>query len=351
MQDTSVSVIIVTYNNAADIRMCLDSLTADDFRGCEILVYDNASSDGTPSIVSAAFPQVKLTLSDENVGFAAGNNNAVAEAIGQYLVFLNPDSIVAKGWLEPLLKVLENDGTVGAVTPEIAFADPPVRVNTCGNTIHFSGITYCRRLGEPLSDDEPHEVGAVSGAAFVIRRRLFQELGGFPEGYFMYYEDTDLSLKLRLHGWRCMAVPASKIRHAYEPGFSSRKLFFLERNRYLTMFSRLPGWLLLFMMPSITVMELVSWGYSLTHGRAGLAAKLSSWRAIWERRSWIRQQRKQWVHDDLDGAFLLRGFASRVDAGYIDGRKSWLAKGVGILGWLAAAPFLGLALRFLGRRG
>ena len=108
--------------------------------------------------------------------------------------------MVEPGWLRALIAVLESDPTAGAATPQIIFADRPEVVNACGNEVHFSGITYCREYGAPVSEKSPTEVGAVSGAAFVIRKRLFEDLGGFEPTFFLYYEDTDLSLRIRCRG-------------------------------------------------------------------------------------------------------------------------------------------------------
>ncbi|VAW33263.1 hypothetical protein MNBD_CHLOROFLEXI01-2328, partial [hydrothermal vent metagenome] len=246
-----VSVIIVTFNSDPYILDCLNALQSQAYQAVEIIIYDNASSDRTISFIQTNFPAVKLMIGKTNLGFAAANNLAANEAKGEFLAFLNPDTIAEPNWLHPLIKTVTTNTTIGAVTPQIVFAHDPARVNTCGNTVHLSGITYCQQYDQPLSKGEPYTVSAVSGAAFVISQKLFEALGGFEERFFMYYEDTDLSLRIHCAGLLCTAVPASIVRHVYKPAFSAQKIFYLERNRYLSLFSLISWQLFLFMMPSL----------------------------------------------------------------------------------------------------
>src|SRR6185295_5368833 len=115
----------------------------------EVILVDNASSDGTADVIQTDFPGVTLIRSQTNLGFGAGNNLAARSARGRYLIFLNPDTLVEQGWMEALIGLLDNDAQAGLVTSRIVLADQPDRINTCGNSVHFTGLTLCRGLGQP----------------------------------------------------------------------------------------------------------------------------------------------------------------------------------------------------------
>jgi GT2 family glycosyltransferase len=335
-----VSIIVVTFNNAKDIRACLDSLRAQTYRPVEIIVFDNASTDGTVDSIRIAYSEVRLVESEVNIGFAAANNRAAALAEGDFLAFLNPDTRVDPDWLLPLLQVLESDESVGAVTPSIVLADAPDKLNACGNEVHLSGITYCRDYGKPASDGPPVEVGAISGAAFAIRKDLFLKIGGFEERFFLYFEDTDLSLRLRCTGLRCMVVPHSRVRHAYEAAFGSDKILFLERNRYLSLLSLMSKRILFMMLPSLLVLEVASWGYCVLRGREAMAAKAKAWRDVVRMWPWVRQRRQRYAGNVTNHAYVLGAFSPRLRVQYVGSRTGILARGLGALAWVASAPML-----------
>ena len=124
----TVSVIIVFYNNAQDISLCLDSLLSQTDGSFEVIAYDNASVDETRSLIRDQYPTVRLIEGDRNIGFAAANNYAVAAATGDVVVFLNPDTMVEPDWLPPLIQALDSDPTVGAVTPRLVFFEAFARI-------------------------------------------------------------------------------------------------------------------------------------------------------------------------------------------------------------------------------
>lgn len=340
----NTSIIIVTYNSASDILQCLTSLFATTGTLDEVIVYDNASSDGTQDLIRSSFPQAKLFEGSINIGFAAACNYGAQNSNSEFLAFINPDTIVESEWLLPLIEILNSDPTVGAVTPQIVFADQPEIVNTCGNQVHFSGITYCRGLGTPVSERRSVEVGAISGAAFVMRKQLFDDLGGFEDSFFMYYEDTDLSLRIRCAGLKCMAVYSAKVKHAYQPSFSSTKIFYLERNRYLALLSLMPWPILILMLPSLMFTELASWGYCIQKGKAAIFAKARSWLDLLKKRHWIINRRRQQRVCNASKGWLVGLFSSRLQVQYIKNGNNQII--VGLLeniGFILARPMLSLA--------
>jgi GT2 family glycosyltransferase len=271
----------VNYNGGKQVLGCLGSLEAEGESGREILVVDNASSDGSPSIIQTAFPHVKLIQSVTNLGFGGGNNLGAYYARGHYLAFLNPDTLVVPGWLNALRGALDANPEAGMATARILLREHPDTVNTCGNEVHISGLTLCRGMGQEYSAyAAPSEVGAVSGAAFLIRRELFEHLGGFDASFFLYMEDTDLSLRARLAGWRILYVPEAVVYHDYRLRFGSSKIYYQERNRYRMLLKVFRRRTLLVLMPALLLAEVVTWGFVLSREPRRWGNKLDAYTAI-----------------------------------------------------------------------
>jgi GT2 family glycosyltransferase len=156
--------------------------------------------------------------------------------------------------------------------------DDPSRINTCGNDVHLSGLTLCRGLGHARESlPAQGEVGAVSGAAFAIRRDLFKALGGFDEGFFLYMEDTDLSWRARLAGYRCLYVPSSLAYHAYSLRFGPWKTYLQERNRYRMLLGNLRWRTIAVLSPALALAEFLSWAFVLLRDRSRFANKVRAY--------------------------------------------------------------------------
>ena len=288
------SIIVVNYNGLHHLRKCLPSLLAQDYPGCEVLVIDNASQDGSAEYVRQEFPWVTLLCNQINLGYAAANNQGFRQVTGEFVAVLNPDTQVEPGWLRALVSTLQEDPAAGLATPRILMMDDPGRINACGNDITFTGLTFCRGLDQPAERYAGAEtVSAVSGAAFVIKHDVLDQIGGFDEDFFTYYEDTDLSLRAMLAGYKCLYVPEAVVYHKYHFRFGPNKCFYQERNRYLALLKTLRWRTLLALLPSLFISELIAWGYALLQGPACVKSKLRShW---WLVRSFgrIRQGRAQ----------------------------------------------------------
>jgi GT2 family glycosyltransferase len=284
------SIIVVNYNGGEQVLECLRSLEAGGGERQEVIVVDNASQDGSAERIEKAFPGVRLIRTTTNLGFGGGNNLGARQAQGQYLAFVNPDTRVEPGWQEALRRALEADPRAGMATARILLGERPDRVNACGNEMHLSGLTLCRGMGQPRQAyDTPCEVGAVSGAAFLMRRELFERLGGFDASFFLYMEDSDLSLRVRLAGRRILYVPEAVVYHDYRLRFGRRKIYYQERNRYLMLLKVFRWRTLLVLLPALLLAEAVTWGFVLSRepGQVGnklvaYPAALGSW-ADWRK--------------------------------------------------------------------
>jgi GT2 family glycosyltransferase len=309
-----VSIVVVAYNARQHLARCLRSLLAQSYPRVEILVVDNASGDGSTDEVAAHFPQVRLLRAGRNLGYAGGNNLGVAHARGDYVAMLNPDTEAEPGWLAALVDALEEDPSSGLATSKILLFNQRDRVNACGNDVHYTGLAFCRGLGCAASAfTEPEEVPAVSGAAFIIRRNLFKHLGGFDERFFMYLEDTDLSWRAALAGFRCVTVPDSIVYHHYATQVGAVKTFHLERNRYMMLLQNCHPTMLLLLLPALVLAEVVTWGYALLRGPAHMQAKLRAYFWVARHTSDIARRRRyvQRTRQASDGT-ILRCFGHRL---------------------------------------
>lgn len=244
-----VSILVVTYKCRDVARACLASVyaTAGDLE-LEVVVVDNASGDGTVEMVRSEFPQARLIASEENLGFAAGSNLAAQSAEGQYLLLLNPDTVVHEGALQSFLefarsrpgaglyggRTLDPDGTVN---PGSCWGAPTLWSLLCFATL-LSSVFRGSRLFDPESlggwkRDSVREVDIVTGCLLLAHRRVWYELGGFDTRFFMYGEDADLSLRARALGYRPAITPDAVVTH--EVGVSSeadgKKYMLLHRGK------------------------------------------------------------------------------------------------------------------------
>lgn len=229
-----VSAVVVNWNAGDCLAACVEALIAGgqglDF---EVVVVDNASSDGSVRALDRFAGKVRLVQTGENLGFGRGVNRGVAASAGAYLAVLNPDVVLRPGALERMVAFLEAEGAAGIVGPRLTDAVGRVRA-TCGPPpgllaetlrkflLHliFPFYTFGR-----LCPPELREVGWVTGACFVARREALEAVGGMDEAIFMYYEDVDLCLRVRRAGWRVFYLPEAEGAHA--GGQSSRQA--LER--------------------------------------------------------------------------------------------------------------------------
>jgi GT2 family glycosyltransferase len=293
-----VSVVVVNHNGGEDVEACIGGLLADnESPATEILVVDNASNDGSAEAVESLAerqPLVRLIRSPTNRGYAGAVNVALPEARGRYLAVLNMDIAVTPGWLRPLTELFEATPQCGAACPLILLESDPDRINAAGQNVHKTGLGFNRWLNKPreTAGTEPFAVTGLHGAAFVIRRGLLEELGGWDETGFLYHEDVQLSWLLRLAGAEIRCVPASTVGHDYHLSMFPEKLFLLERNRAWMLATNLHLPAKLALIPLLAVSELMMWGYCLLRGPSFIRAKLRSYRWIAANRALARQRRQ-----------------------------------------------------------
>jgi hypothetical protein len=253
----TLSIIIVSYNTRDLLAGCLNSLRrVSDEADFEVIVVDNASSDGTTEMLRERYPEVAVLASEKNLGFAAANSRGLAQARGKFLFFLNPDTLVPRGTLVQLLKITE----AGTPTRPKAETEPPRRVPSPARNpmlqdkgVGVIGASLIYPDGTPQlsvlefpnlwrefwnflpeiksvlvllkgvlnslvpiparQSWEPRRVGCVSGAAMMVRADAMREIGGFDEGFFLYHEERDLCYRLAAAGWEIWTAPAATVIH------------------------------------------------------------------------------------------------------------------------------------------
>jgi GT2 family glycosyltransferase len=267
-----------------------------DDASAEVLVVDNASSDGSEQLAEEAAEQneaVRVLRSPTNRGYAGAVNLALAEARGTYVAVLNMDVVVNPGWLDPLIAFLERTPGAGAVCPLIVLESDPGQINAAGQNIHVTALGFNRWLGEPreTAGSAPFRVSGLHGAAFLIRREDLEAIGGWDESGFLYHEDVELSWLLTLAGKEIHCVPDSTVSHDYHLTMFPHKLFLLERNRWSMLLANTRGLTRLALSPLLLLSELMMWGYCLLRGPSFLRAKLDSYRWISTHRERIRERR------------------------------------------------------------
>jgi N-acetylglucosaminyl-diphospho-decaprenol L-rhamnosyltransferase len=264
-----VSALIVNWNVRDLLDACLASLAGreGDDAPKEIVVVDNGSRDGSVAMVRARYPDVRLIEAPHNPGFAGGINLAAAAATGDALFLLNPDTLVEPGALRQLTRALRNDPTLGAVGPRLIESDGSVqssrrRFPTAPTlfleSTPLQGRLAARTLARYYLDDVPVTVPArpdwLVGAALLIRRTAWQEVGPLDTGYFMYFEETDWFRRAAARGWRAGFVPEARVVHysgksseqniaARHLRFTSSKLRYAERYHGAPLAGALSVWL------------------------------------------------------------------------------------------------------------
>ncbi len=312
----SLSVLIVAWNSRSELERTLPPLLAELREGDELIVVDNDSSDDTAARVAELAPAARIVRMGRNAGFAGGCNAGAEEARGDLLVILNPDAKPLPGWGEGIRRPwLEGRGWA-AWQALIADAGG-TQINSAGNPVHFTGIVWAGMHGEPIAAAPPAgEVECLSGACLAIPLRTWRALGGFPRRYFLYHEDVDLSLRLRLRGDTLGIEPAAVVDHDYEFGAREHKWRWLERNRLAFLVRCYPAPLLILLAPALVATDLALF---LVAARGGWGRQKLA--ANWEALLWLprllRERRRiqaaravssaefaSWLTADLDSPFI-----------------------------------------------
>ena len=233
-----VSIITINYNESSVTMDLLESVRALSYTNLEILVVDNASPKDNPDVIKEKYPEVTLIKSEENLGFAGGNNLGVKAAKGDYLLFINNDTIVPENFIQPLVDTLERDPSIGMVSPKIKFHWDASLIQYAGYTpmnhwtIRNSSIGYHQK--DDGAYDQPGETESIHGAAMMVPKQVVDQVGMMTEIYFLYYEEHDWAAMIKRAGYKVYYQPQAYILHkeSLSTGkFSPLKTYYIARNR------------------------------------------------------------------------------------------------------------------------
>jgi hypothetical protein len=277
-----ISVIVLNWNGKRYLEPCLASVAGQQDVDIETIVVDNASTDGSVDFVRDRFPFARCVSLPENRGFAGGNNVGAAHASGRFLAFLNNDTIADPRWLRALSEGVDLDGGFALTTSRIVYMHDPGIVDSAGDGLLRWGGAFKRYHGQSVQlAEESREVFGVCGAAFMLPRTVFEELGGFDEDFFASHEDVDLSYRARLRGYRCRYVANAVVRHhgsATLGTASASSVFHGQRNLEWMYLKNTPTPLLVRTMAGHLVYNLVAAAHFARIGRLGsfLEAKIAA---------------------------------------------------------------------------
>ena len=293
----TLSVLIVAFESRDDLAKTLPALLQELADGDELIVVDNRPGDGSVEAVRKLAPQARIVSPGRNTGFACGANAGAGIAQGDLLVLLNPDAVPQPGWGEAIRRPwVEERGW--AAWQALVADGAGERINSGGNPIHFTGIVWAGGHGRPIAQaPPPGEVAAASGACLAIPLSEWRKAGGFPPEFFMYHEDVDLSVRLRMAGGTVGIEPSAMVAHDYDFSASADKWRWLERNRLAFVVRTYPGALLALLAPALLATELALLLVAAAGGWGGQKLRANreviGWlpRLVRERRALQRQRR------------------------------------------------------------
>jgi N-acetylglucosaminyl-diphospho-decaprenol L-rhamnosyltransferase len=336
----SLSVVVVAWNNLAELRRTVPALLAEFGPEDELIVIDNDSSDETVAWLGEAAPAARLVRMGRNVGFTRGVNAGAAEARGDLVILLNPDAAPLPGWGAAIRRPWQEGRGWAAWQALIAEAGGET-INSAGNPLHFSGIVWAGMHGKPLAAAPPAgEVTLLSGACLAIPRSTFDQIGGLADKYFLYHEDVDISLRLRLLGGTLGIEPAAVVAHDYDFGSSAgNKWRWLERNRLATLVRLYPAPLLFLLAPALLAIELALLPASAAGGWG--KQKLE---ANWEALRWLprllRERRRLQRTRAIGSAEFASLLSAELDSPFITGPARSLPVRLALRAYLSAVRAL-----------
>ena len=326
MPPSTVSILITTYNSAEVLGLCLDSLRGQDYGPLELIVVDNASTDGTREILRPLEQTGQVLYNQTNLGFAAAQNQALGLASGEWVMSLNPDVLLSPNFISELVAAARMDSAVGMACGKLLRwkpgADPP-----CTKVVDSTGIYVLRNLrhldrgSEELDQgqyDEPAYVFGATGAAALYRRTMIEDISVagefYDEDFFAYREDADVAWRAQLRGWRCVYTPRAVAWHVRRVTPSRRRVlpFFINwhsvKNRFLMRAKNISVPLYLRLLLPITLRDATILGYALLVDRRLLSILPFLWKGrtgIQEKRRWIQSRRR------VSDGELARWFSNR----------------------------------------
>jgi GT2 family glycosyltransferase len=214
-QSPAASVIVINWNGAAHLPVCLNALRNQTFRNFEVIVADNASHDESLSLLARDYPEVKVVALSQNLGFTGGNNAGIRAAQGEFIVLLNNDTEVDPHWLEEIIAAFERHPEAGIVASKMKLFDRRDTFHTAGDFYRLDGMPGNRGVWEIDRGQYDHEeyVFSACGGSAAYRKSMLDQIGLLDEDFFYSCEDIDLAWRAQLAGWKCVYAPKAIVYH------------------------------------------------------------------------------------------------------------------------------------------
>ena len=271
-----VSIIILNYNAGELLLNCVDSLKKSTYTNLEILIVDNISSDNSQKKCKEKFPDIKLIQNNENLGYCGGNNVGINEANGKFIVILNPDTIIEPNCIDELILAYNKFGNA-LYQPKILSLNEKDIIQSTGNMLHVFGFGFARDKGNKVTNKEEsiEKIGYASGTCLFTSREVFDKIGLLDEFLFLYHDDLDLGWRAAQIGINSYYVPKSKIFHveSYSLKWSSKKFYWLERNRKYCLLTHYSKKTYEKMRFSLILVDLFVWAFYISKGFLGVKIK------------------------------------------------------------------------------
>lgn len=280
-----VSIIIVNWNGKHHLQKCLPSIYSNGYKRIEVIIVDNSSSDGSQEFIRTEFPQVKLVVNTSNEGFAKTNNIGIKVSSGEYVLFLNNDTLVTPNFLVELLKSIEENPLIGCVQAKILWMSKKTHLDSIGAFLTMTGFLYHYRYLCPDEKkyDKRINLFSAKGACMLIRRKVLEKVGLFDEDFFAYYEETDLCHRIWISGYKVVYEPKSVIYHSIGGTSNGMDNAFIQyhsfKNRVCSLIKNLSLVYLLQILPlHLILYQCAALGY-LLQGRIAVCMALQ--RGLW----------------------------------------------------------------------
>ena len=326
----SVSVTLVTYNSGRFIKRCLESVLEQAYPKLEVIVIDNASTDGTADILEQFEDRCRIYFSDQNIGFAAAQNQAISHSESEWIFALNPDVLLMPGFIQSLVDAAAMDPKVGTVCGKLLSIRPsfdlPEKQLVDSTGIYFTPMLRHLDRGS-LEVDNGHYLNfeyvfGATAAAALYRRKMIDDISimgeFFDSDFFVYREDADVAWRAQLFGWRCLYTPHARGYHVRNVLPGNRRALPAEinmhsvKNRFLMRIKNITPDVYRRNWFAITLRDIVVAGACLVHEHSSLKAfgyVLRNWRRLFEKRREIMKRRR--VSNDYMAAWFSYEPASR----------------------------------------
>jgi len=310
-----VSIIILNFNAGKLLLNCIESLTKLAYQNIELIIVDNVSTDNSQNQCKEKFPQVKLIQNKKNSGYCGGNNVGIKNANGEFIIILNPDTIVESNLIDKLLGAYNIHGE-GLYQPKILSLEDKTILQSTGNMIHVFGFGFARDKGNQENNEikETAKIGYAAGTCLFALKETFLKLKLFDEFLFLYHDDLDIGWRASQKEINSYIVPQTTIYHAesYSLKWSKKKFFWLERNRRYCLMTHYSRDTLKIIRKELWITELLIWAVYFSKGY--LTAKIKAELELRKNKKFIIKKQIEIENEKrISDAELIKTFPDRIE--------------------------------------